>query len=165
MILTLLLAGLSIAFIVGLIIALRFDCDDLTLAGICFPGSIALLGAIVCGIWTIKVNVPSFAKTEEYKLKETVKLFQNQREIIESFHLVNEGNKTEFTSDITLETVSTTQYYQKVEDYNTKIFDFKTDCIAHKNRRSNPWLSWFESAAWDAITEEYLENLTYTIGK
>ena len=165
MILTLLLIGLTIAFIVGLIIAIRLDCDEEILAFICFPGAVVLLGAIVCGIWSITINAPSFAKTEEYKLKETVKLFQNQREIIESFHLVNEGNKTEFTSDITLETVSTTQYYQKVEDYNTKIFDFKTNCIAHKNRRSNPWLSWFESAAWDVITEEYLENLTYTIGK
>ena len=165
MILTLLFVGLSVAFIVGLILACIFDWDELAFAGICFPGVAVLLGAIICGVWTIAVNVPSFAKTEEYKLKETVKLFQNQREIIESFHLVNEGNKTEFTSDITLETVSTTQYYQKVEDYNTKIFDFKTNCIAHKNRRSNPWLSWFESAAWDVITEEYLENLTYTIGK
>ncbi len=165
MILTLLFVGLSIAFIVGFILSCIFDWDELVLGVICFPGAVVLLGAIICGIWTITVNIPSHAKTEEYKLKETVKLFQNQREIIESFHLVNEGTKTEFTSDITFETVSTTQYYQKVEDYNTKIFDFKTDCVAHKNRRSNPWLNWFESAAWDVITEEYLENLTYTIGK
>ena len=37
--------------------------------------------------------------------------------------------------------------------------------MAHKNRRKDPWLSWFESKAWDVVTEEYLDNLSYTQGK
>lgn len=128
----------------------------------CFIG---LLGSLICGIWVIVVNVNSYVMAEEYRLKETVKLYQNEKDVLESFHLITEDNKTEFTSDITLEVISTSQYYERVSNYNTKIFEFKTETMAHKYRRTNPWVNWFESPAWDFVTEEYLDNLTYTIGK
>lgn len=149
----------------------------LTIVGICrdwdedavyVPGFLAVvgfIGALITGLWCITVNLPLAVENERYKLQETLKLYENEHQLLLSFHTVHEGTTTEFTSDITLETISTNQYYMRVDNYNDKIFKFKTDTMSHKFRRANPWTSWFESAAWDKITEEMLENLTYTTGK
>ena len=168
MILTIIFLTLLVAAIVAAIVSIKLelDMDDnpvptLSLAG----GMIGLIGSLICGIWCICVNAPHYANTERYSIQETVKLYENEKAILLSFHTLNENNSTQLTSDITLETISTNQYYQRVNDYNLKIKDFKVNCMAHKNRRKDPWLSWFESSAWDVVTEEYLDNLSYTQGK
>ena len=168
MILTIIFLTILVAAIVGVIVSckLELDMDDnpvptLSLVG----GMIGVVGSLICGIWCLVINAPHYANTERYKIQETVKLYENEKAILLSFHTLNEGNSTTLTSDITLETISTNQYYQRVNDYNTKICDFKVDCMAHKNRRKDPWLSWFESSAWDIVTESYLDSLEYTQGK
>ena len=166
MILTLIFIAILVISFVFIILTHVFDWDYESLYLFGSGAVLGLFGTLICGIWAIVVNTPTYAMTEEYELRETVKLYQNEKEILESFHLISDGNnKTEFTSDITLEVISTSQYYERVSNYNTKIFKFKTDTMGHKYRRKNPWLNWFESSAWDFVTEEYLENLTYTIGK
>lgn len=123
---------------------------------------LGLFPTILC----IVVNQDSFAKTEEYSIREKMKLYQNEKTVIESYHLITDNSaKTSFTSDITFETISTERYYEMVKEYNTQIYNMKTNIISHKNKRTNPWTNWFESAAWDNISEEEIDALTYTIGK
>lgn len=166
MILTIIFLTILVAAIVLIVVGVRQDWDDeLGIAGIVTSTGIGVIGSLICGIWCLVVNAPHYANTERYKIQETVKLYENEKNILLSFHTLNEGNSTTLTSDITLETISTNQYYQRVNDYNVKIKDFKVDCMAHKNRRKDPWLSWFESSGWDVVTEEYLDNLSYTQGK
>ena len=125
-----------------------------------------LLLGLVPGIWCMVVNQESFAKTEEYSIQERIKLYQNEKIVLESYHLINDNNtKTSFTSDITFETISTEHYYEMIKNYNSKVYDLKTNIMCHKNKRTNPWVNWFESAAWDHISEEELNALTYTVGK
>lgn len=166
MILTLIFIALIVAAIVVGVILNHIDCDDeLYIALDVTSFLVGLVGTLICGIWCIAVNAPHYANTERYSIQETVKLYENEKSILLSFHTIHEGTSTELTSDITLETISTNQYYQRVNDYNTKIKDFKVTCMAHKNRRKDPWLSWFESSAWDIVTESYLDSLEYTQGK
>ena len=166
MILTLIFIALLVASIVVGIILNHVDCDDEFYIGLDITSFfVGIIGSLVCGIWCIAVNAPHYANTERYKIQETVKLYENEKSILLSFHTIHEGTSTELTSDLTLETISTNQYYQRVNDYNTKIKDFKVNCMAHKNRRKDPWLSWFESNAWDVVTESYLDSLSYTQGK
>lgn len=166
MILTIIFLTILVACIVLIVLGVKLDWDDEAAVACTVVGTgIGVIGSLICGIWCLVVNAPHYAKTERYAIQETVKLYENEKAILLSFHTLNEGNSTTLTSDITLETISTNQYYQRVNDYNTKICKFKVDCMAHKNRRKDPWLSWFESSAWDVVTEEYLDNLSYTQGK
>lgn len=166
MILTIIFLTILVAAIVLIILGVKLDWDDeLYVTGTIVGSFIGLIGSLICGIWCLVVNAPHYANTERYAIQETVKLYENEKNILLSFHTLNEGTSTQLTSDITLETISTNQYYQRVNDYNVKIKSFKVDCMAHKNRRKDPWLSWFESKAWDVVTEEYLDNLSYTQGK
>ena len=166
MILTIIFLTILVAAIVLIILGVKLDWDDEgAITGIVICSGVGVIGSLICGIWCLVVNAPHYAKTERYAIQETVKLYENEKAILLSFHTLNEGNSTQLTSDITLETISTNQYYQRVNDYNTKIKSFKVDCMAHKNRRDDPWLRWFESNAWDVVTEEYLDNLSYTQGK
>lgn len=166
MILTIIFLTILVAAIVLIILGIKLDWDEeLFVAGTVVGSFIGLVGSLICGIWCLVVNAPHYANTERYNIQETVKLYENEKNILLSFHTLNEGNSTTLTSDITLETISTNQYYQRVNEYNFKIKSFKVDCMAHKNRRKDPWLSWFESNAWDVVTEEYLDNLSYTQGK
>ena len=168
MILTIIFLSLLVAAIVGVIISckLELDMEDNPVPTISVVAGIpGVIGSLICGIWCLVVNAPHYAKTEQYKIQETVKLYENEKAVLLSFHTLTEETSTALTSDITLETISTNQYYKRVSEYNTKICNFKVDCMAHKNRRKDPWLSWFESSAWDVVTEEYLDSLEYTQGK
>ena len=166
MILTFVFLALIVASIVLAILYTKRDWDDDLIVGLDITGFLTgVIGSLICGIWCICVNAPHYANTERYNIQETVKLYENEKNILLSFHTIHEGTSTQLTSDITLETISTNQYYQRVNDYNTKIKDFKVNCMAHKNRRKDPWLSWFESNAWDIVTESYLDSLEYTQGK
>ena len=166
MIIVLIFIGLFVLFGALCIVGICREWDpDGGLGGAIFLALVGLVGSAITGIWCITVNLPLSVENERYKLQETLKLYENEHQILLSFHTVHEGTSTEFTSDITLETISTTQYYARVDKYNNSLFKFKTDTMSHKFRRANPWTSWFESEAWDAITREMLDNLTYTTGK
>ena len=166
MILVLIFIGVFVLNVILTIIAHITDWDEEMFAIPVGVGFFALLGCIVTGIWCIVVNTPHYAKTEEYAIQEKIKLYQNEKDILESFHLVtDDSGKTTFTSDITIEQISTVQYYERVEKYNKKIYDFKVSVYGHTYRRHDPWLNWFESAAWDTVNPEIVENLGYTTGK
>lgn len=128
--------------------------------------SILALADIIGGGVAIAHNTPSYIKGKEYKYQEQIKLYQNDKLLLESYHLVTEDNgKTTFTSDVTFETLSTVEYYKKVEKYNKDIYDFKVDIKQQQYDYSNPWISWFISPACFSVTDETLDSLTYTIGK
>lgn len=126
---------------------------------------VGVIGLLATVPMAIIVNNPTYVANELYSLKEKVKLYENEKTILLSYHVISDKNQTALTSDLTLETISTDAYWAKVTTYNEKIYDFKVDCIEHKNNRRNFWIGLFESAAWDSISEEYLESLTYTVGK
>lgn len=129
-------------------------------------GPISGFIALICGIVCIVHSNPSYAQSVGYAYREKVNKLKNEKAVLESYHLLTEDNgKTTFTSDITFEKLETKDYYKKVENYNDKVFDFKTDCMNHKYNMDNPWLNWFESAAWNSVSEEMLDELSYTIGK
>ena len=130
-----------------------------------FLALVGFVGVLVTGLWCASVNFPVSVENEKYELAEKFKLYENEKNILLSYHKLNEGSATELTSDITFETISTDAYYERVSSYNEKIYKFKIDVVDHKNRRANPCFNWFESAAWDTITYEMLDNLSYTIGK
>lgn len=166
-------AGVSVLGIAGLILLKVLHChlnlswdtrDKLNIVNgfLIIVGVIGLLAVVPM---VITVNNPTYVANELYSLKEKVKLYENEKTILLSYHVINDKNQTALTSDITLETISTDAYWAKITEYNEKIYDFKVDCIEHKNNRRNFWIGLFESAAWDSISEEYLESLTYTIGK
>ena len=168
MILTLIFIGLFVVFTALTILICVFDWGDPEIGGP-ITGVIAgvgLLGTLITGGMCLAVNQPAYARSEEYRIKEKIKLYKNEKAVLESYHLLTEDNgKTTFTSDITFEKLETKDYYKKVENYNDKVFDFKTDCMNHKYNMDNPWLNWFESAAWNSVSEEMLDELSYTIGK
>lgn len=120
---------------------------------------------LILGITQMVANFPSSVATLEYQLKEKVNLFQFDKQILESYHLVNEGDKSSFTSDITFEVISTSKYYEMIRDYNDEVFDFKCGITRYKNNRNNPWISWFVNPAYLSITDDMLNELTYSIGK
>lgn len=125
-------------------------------------GGLAMIG---CGIACIAINEPSNIKAKEYALAEQINLYDYDKQILESYHLVNDGDKTNFTSDITLEVVSTAKYYEMVRDYNNKVFDFKCQVKGKQYRKDNPWVSWFISNAYKSVSDEMLAQLEYTPGK
>ena len=125
-------------------------------------GGLAMIG---CGIACIAINEPSNVKAKEYELAEKINLYDYDKQILESYHLVNDGDKTSFTSDITLEVVSTARYYEMVRDYNTKVYDFKCKVKSKQYKRDNPWISWFNSKAYQSVSDEMLAQLEYTPGK
>ena len=130
-----------------------------------FVVCIGFTAALVTGLWCIAVNFPVNVANEKYTLAEKFKLLDNKKEILLSFHKLSDGTSTELTSDITFETISTNDYYERVSLYNEEIYKFKVDVVGHKNRRASPIFNWFESAAWDTITYEMLDSLSYTTGK
>ena len=125
-------------------------------------GGLAMVGS---GIACIAINEPSNVKAKEYALAEKINLYNYDKQILESYHLVNDGDKTSFTSDITLEVVSTAKYYEMVRDYNTKIYNFKCEVKGKQYKRDNPWISWFTSKAYQSVSDEMLTQLEYTPGK
>ena len=168
MILTLIFIGIFVIFTALTILIFVFDWGEPEIGG-SFTGvaaGLGLLGVLITGGMCLAVNQPAYAKSEEYRIKEKIKLYKNEKAVLESYHIITDDTgKTTFTSDITFETVSTSKYYEMVDKYNMKVYDFKTSCMTHKYNRDNPWLNWFESAAWNSISEEMLDELSYTIGK
>lgn len=120
---------------------------------------------LVAGVWCLIANNKYMIESTNYEIHEQIKLYQNERRILESYHLVNDGNKSTFTSDITLEVISTADYYSKINEYNNKIFNFKININNYKLCRKNKWINWFMSPAYESISVEELDALTYTIGK
>lgn len=168
MILTLIFIGIFVIFLALMILAIIFDIGDSEITGPLFGVimGIGFIGTLITGGMCLAVNQPAYAKSEEYRIKEKIKLYQNEKVVLESYHLLTEDNgKTTFTSDITFEKLETKDYYKKVENYNDKVYEFKTDCMNHKYNMDNPWLNWFESAAWNSVSEEMLDELSYTVGK
>ncbi len=137
------------------------DCDEAGMVGTGVFG----FALLVAGVWCLIANNKYMTESTNYEIHEQIKLYQNERRILESYHLINDGNKSTFTSDITLEVISTADYYSKINEYNDKIFDFKVDINNYKLCRKNKWINWFMSPAYESIPIEELDALTYTIGK
>lgn len=152
-------------FVLCLIIAgfIMFNENDIEAAATI--SGLPLLPLVICSIICIFANSPTNVETKKYALQERVALFENRKAIIDSYHPIVDETKTEFTSDITLETISTSSYYKLVEEYNKEVFLFKTDIVKHQIHRDNPWTSWFWSPAYSSITEETLSSIIYTTGK
>lgn len=164
MIIVLIFIGLIVLSFILLCIGVNVGWDDEWNTFICGIFCFSIVGCITAGLWCIVVNTPLYVKNETYELQEKFKLYENEKDLLLSFHPLNE-NSTTMTSDKTLEIISTNDYYVRVTEYNKKIYDFKVNVVGHKNRRNSPWTSWFESSAWDVITTEMLDSLTYTTGK
>ena len=153
-----------------LIALVHFDVIDtytdeppyMTTLVICGLSAVALL---ICGPICIVNSQPSSIATCEYALAEKIKLYKNDKRMIESYHLVSDGSHTTFTSDITFEAISTADYYAMVRDYNKSVFDFKTEVVGAQKSLSNPWVNWFVNPGYASMTEEALQSLEYTIGK
>lgn len=129
---------------------------------------VTILIALACaggGISCFSANYSTAVPTKEYELSETIKLYQHDRQIIESYHPVTSGDKTTLTSDITFEVISTGDYYNLVKGYNHEIFEFKCYVKEQQYKRNNPWVSWFVNKAYMSISEETLSQLEYTLGK
>ena len=157
---------LSVLFLIsaGLLIYGHLCDDDAEFVGIIATvifGLILLGSSIACSVANNKYEI----EVQKYALQEELKLYQNERHILESYHLVHEGEKTTFTSDITLEVISTSEYYSKVSEYNEKIYKYKKDIKSHQLYKDNPWINWFISPAYRSVTDEELDQLIYTIGK
>lgn len=141
------------------------DGDEISIGVGCGTAVVGLLALITCGTIIAVANNTAYIKTKEYKYSEQIKLFKNNKTLLESYHLVTDGNKTEFTSDITFEKLSTEAYYNKVEEYNKEVYDFKIDIKGCQYNRHNPWINWLVCPAAYSVTDETLDSLTYTIGK
>ena len=139
--------------------------DDEGFIGLAVVTGILAFGTLIPGGVCIGINQPASIMSTEYKLAETINLYQYDKQILESYHLVADGDKTNFTSDITFEVVSTEKYYTMVRDYNKKVFDFKCDVKSHQYNRSNPWISWFVNEGYKSVSDEMLAQLEYTPGK
>ena len=126
---------------------------------------LGILPVMVCSFLCIFANSRVLVQSKEYELQEKIKLFENDKRIIESYHPIAEQNSDKLTSDITFEVISTSEYYKKVSEYNTNVYDFKVDVKTHQFRRQNAWISWFFNKGWLSVNDETLNNLTYTVGK
>lgn len=124
-----------------------------------------VLPVAVCSFLCIFANSRALVQSKEYELQEKIKLFENDKRIIESYRPIAEQNSDKLTSDITFEVISTSEYYKKVSEYNTNVYDFKVDVKAHQFRRQNAWIGWFYNRGWLSVNDETLNNLTYTVGK
>lgn len=168
MIIELILIGITALFLILAILAIAaFGCyADETFPAVCFifSGFVGFV-ALICGIICITHNNQAYINSEIYDYQERIKLYRNEKNILESYHLITEGGKTTFTSDITIEKLSTADYYAKVENYNTKIYSFKVNIKTQQYNYHNSWTSWFISPACFSVSDEVLESLTYTIGK
>lgn len=131
--------------------------------------TMTILGAgssVICGCICIGVNQPSSVASTGYALNEKVNLFRIERETLESYRPVTDGSgKTGFTSDITFERLSTEAYYEKVNGYNKKVYNFKCEVKGNQFARDNPWVSWFVSAGYGAVSDWTLDQLEYTPGR
>lgn len=164
MIILFVLLGISVVFLILWPILWGYVDDDGFIALAVITGVLAVFTLIPGGV-CIGVNQSSSIMSTEYKLAETINLYQYEKQILESYHLVTDGDKTNFTSDITFEVVSTDKYYSMVREYNNKIFDFKCDVKSHQYNRDNPWISWFVSEGYKSVSDEMLAQLEYTPGK
>ena len=118
----------------------------------------------VCGIIAIIANACPQIQLNEWE--EKIVFLQNDKEKLESYHLVTDDNgKTTFTSDITLETISTNKYYEMVDNYNKEVKDFKIDMRNGKVLRKNIWINCFTWAAYESFDLTLLDSLEYTTGK
>lgn len=129
------------------------------LSGVCFAVLLAL------SIMSIIVHSPTFVLKTQYEITETISLLQSKKTILESYHLVVEGDNTVFTSNITLEVVSTAEYYQMVNDYNKEAYDFKVDIKEKQLYAKDVWVNWLCCPACLSVSDETLNSLTYTTGK
>ena len=93
-------------------------------------------------------------------------LFRVEKETLESYRPVTDAaGKVGFTSDITFESLSTEAYYEKVHDYNNRVYEFKCEVKVKQFASDNPWVSWFVSAGYKAVSDEALGQLEYTPGR
>lgn len=156
---------IGILFLVLGIVGVYSDgCQDenSTIAG----GVLLGFGGIACialAIVTIVVNACPEVQLNEWE--ENVVYLQNEKAKLESFKLVTDGTKTEFTSDITFETVSTNKYYEMVNDYNKEVRSFKVEMKNGKALRKNPWVNCLSWKAYEMFDLTLLDNLEYSIGK
>lgn len=167
MIIMIILFSLIALGIIGIILWLVLGgyTDDGGFIAITAITGIIAFGTIIAGGVCIGINQPSHIYSKEYELKEAINLYDYDKQILESYHLVSDGEKDTFTSDITFEVVSTEKYYSMVREYNNKIFQFKCEVKSHQYNRDNPWISWFVNSAYKSITDEMLSQLEYTPGK
>ena len=129
-------------------------------------GPISGFIALICGIVCIIHSTPYYAQSVGYAYQEKVNKLKNEKDVLESYHLLTEDNgKTTFTSDITFEKLETKDYYKKVENYNDKVYKFKVEIKTWQFNYKNPWINWFISPACFSVSDETLESLTYTTGK
>ena len=111
MILTLIFIGVFIVFLALMILAIIFDIGDCEVTGPIFGTimGIGLIGTLITGGMCLAVNQPAYAKSEEYRIKEKIKLYKNEKAVLESYHVITDDTgKTTFTSDIRLLTTSDT---------------------------------------------------------
>lgn len=140
--------------------------EDGVFIGTLIPTILAIGASVICGGICIGVNQPSAIASTGYALNERVNLFRAEKETLESFRPVTDGSgKTGFTSDITFETLSTEAYYEKVNDYNKKVYKFKCEVKGNQFAKDNPWVSWFVSAGYKAVSDWALDQLEYTPGR
>lgn len=126
---------------------------------------ILTLATFICGAVCIGANQPTIVAQTEYGLNQKIELYQIDKQILETYHIISASNKTVFTSDITFEVLSTQDYYAKVKEYNDKIFKFKCEIKGNQLAKENPWVNWFISNAYMSISDENLNCLEYSIGK
>jgi ABC-type transport system involved in multi-copper enzyme maturation permease subunit len=170
MIITLILAIgtlLGILFIVlGVAGAYRTrNGDEISIGAGCGISLVFGFSLICCLIIIAVANNTSYIKSNEYKYSEKIKLFKNNKTLLESYKLVTDDSKVEFTSNITFEKLSTEDYYNKVAEYNKEVYDFKVSIKEHQYNRNNLWINWLVCPAAYSVTDETLDSLTYTIGK
>lgn len=139
--------------------------DDECFFGLAVTTGILALATLIPGGVCIGINQSASVMSTEYELAETINLYRYDKQILESYHLVTNGDKANFTSDITFEVVSTEKYYAMVRDYNKNVFDFKCDVKSQQYNRDNPWISWFVSKGYKSVSDEMLAQLEYTPGK
>ncbi len=152
----------------GIILVKVFNCygDDAGPLACWICGSISGFFALICGIICIIHSNPAYAQSVGYAYQEKVNKLKNEKDVLESYHLLTEDNgKTTFTSDITFEKLETKDYYAKVEKYNDRVYKFKVELKTWQFNYKNPWINWFISPACFSVSDETLESLTYTTGK
>lgn len=160
--LSLIVVCVALALIFGLVLHKSDEPPFAITVSVAFVSFLVLSG---CGIRCIYINEPTRVATLKYQLKETIKLYEFDKKILESYHPINEEIGDKLTNDITFEVVATNEYYKMVKDYNSKVYEFKCDVKSHQYDRNNPWVSWFCSPAYSVITDEMLENLEYSVGR
>lgn len=165
MIILMALFGISIGLLLLFMFLNRKSWYETQIAFCGACGALFTLALIVCSVFCLVNNNSANVETAKYDLSQKVELLKNERYIIDSFHAINDGKSTTFTSDITLEVITTADYYKMVNEYNLKVYDFKTSINTQKVYRKNVWFSWFVNPACLSISDETLNNLSFTIGR